>query len=852
MYCAQCRTRLVATHDKLVGLYRCSSGHLVCEKCTKEANGSCGVCGTRNLRFTSLNSMFPVTKFATSNQNQNDTSFSSNDIGTSIYPPPLKSRTTSKTNIGQQYKQCGSVQTNAIRNVGGGSIADSVPKSIKNEILSCATEIVRLCRAQFETDVEEASSEPVPPPRVSSYGTPFEQRNPQSTVPPVPNFQHPNLQVPPSPYYPLNLNQAVPTIPYTSELSALLVENQRLQGANTELLQALNTTNQETAESVQSGHYTSSSSVASEHRDQKFQNNKRTQCSNSICNYAKQVERKKSSHLNAEESYQMNKVHEEPCTSDFKELVLENKRLKSRNKKLIIALNNANQESMHSKSTSHMPMLPGIRSQQEHTRHFTNNAGKSRSVQNHVMDMRNKDSNKTKVQNNHSAKTYTVCKGVRKRSPDPAMKAENKVKEQPIKNHSKNKLKNVQEIPARNEESSFDSSDSECNEVFYQLKNKLPNCHVKGSKKNKHEPHIRRQNSRAGGMRKKTDQHSDVRLQKLISVMHEGPQHSKSVKLARAKEAHSTISKDKKEINIDKTRNLCRKMYRTLAKQKAQANDEVSDSPRPLRETYTKSEMAKMASQVARAKYIQSKLSIKVVGRKLLTDPNPIAQFDIMEYPLKSISSLELLAAQRKCIKTINAKKDILPLHPFPCSEGHCKMHVFSADFTKHVHNDHSYLHTDRLLPRTYRNFFININEALCDAPRSHYLYLVKNKIRNLGTLVFQDVLPLLIMTARLRLSDMIECDEQISPAEDIDFLIIWMCGLEPESRPLGATLAIWKPAVERSKCHFVYSGRIFKAAHNTTTLNVYKSGKCILLTPQQQRALLVRDQFLQMQIYVH
>ncbi|XP_067645871.1 uncharacterized protein [Eurosta solidaginis] len=238
------------------------------------------------------------------------------------------------------------------------------------------------------------------------------------------------------------------------------------------------------------------------------------------------------------------------------------------------------------------------------------------------------------------------------------------------------------------------------------------------------------------------------------------------------------------------------------------------------------------------------------------TEPPP--QFQLIT--CSNIMAADLILAKGRFInmKPIPACQLTIPRPPIKCPESSCERMIFVSDFNKHLIVDHSMLPMERIAPRQCKNFFLDPKLAHCGISKCHLLYLIRDKITDLGSSKFKDFLPLLVMSTRIRLSDLCGIDVQEYPEfgeseANTEYLVIWLTGIVPEEFPVGVSLTVWPRSGQVPTCHMVHSGEMYSVRRSQEVKDVCRSGQMLLLSTSEIQLLTNGSkEMLELQIVVH
>uniref|UniRef100_A0A0A1XSD3 Mucin-16 n=1 Tax=Zeugodacus cucurbitae TaxID=28588 RepID=A0A0A1XSD3_ZEUCU len=240
----------------------------------------------------------------------------------------------------------------------------------------------------------------------------------------------------------------------------------------------------------------------------------------------------------------------------------------------------------------------------------------------------------------------------------------------------------------------------------------------------------------------------------------------------------------------------------------------------------------------------------------LCKEPPP--QFQLVT--CSNIMAAELLLSKGRFInmKPLPACHLTIPRPPIKCPESSCQRMIFVSDFNKHLIVDHSMLPMERIAPRQCKNFFLDPKLAHCGTSKCHLLYLIRDKVTDLGSSKFKDFLPLLVMSTRIRLSDLcgIDAREFAKSEQSVinpEYLMIWLTGIVPEEFPVTTSLTVWSRAGQIPACHMVHSGEMYSLRKSQEIRDVCRSGQMVLLSSSEVHLLTnAGKEMLELQIVVH
>uniref|UniRef100_W8BTM1 DUF4729 domain-containing protein n=1 Tax=Ceratitis capitata TaxID=7213 RepID=W8BTM1_CERCA len=241
------------------------------------------------------------------------------------------------------------------------------------------------------------------------------------------------------------------------------------------------------------------------------------------------------------------------------------------------------------------------------------------------------------------------------------------------------------------------------------------------------------------------------------------------------------------------------------------------------------------------------------VSNLICAEPPP--QFQLVT--CSNVMAAELLLSKGRFLnmKPIPACQLTIPRPPIKCPESACQRMIFVSDFNKHLIVDHSSLPMERIAPHQCKNFFLDPRIAHCGINKCHLLYLIRDKITDLGSSKFKDFLPLLVMSTRVHLSDLCGIDKRefTNPDNNPEFLMMWLTGIVPEEFPVTVSLTVWSRSGQLPTCHMVHSGEMYSLRNSQEPKDVCRSGQMLLLSATEVNLLTNSGkEMLELQIVVH
>lgn len=249
---------------------------------------------------------------------------------------------------------------------------------------------------------------------------------------------------------------------------------------------------------------------------------------------------------------------------------------------------------------------------------------------------------------------------------------------------------------------------------------------------------------------------------------------------------------------------------------------------------------------------------------RMLANAKPIAQepppdqFKIVSCSSDMLENLLMAKGHLISVKPMSACAINISRTPVQCPETNCQRMIFVSDFNKHFAVDHNHLPIERITPFQSKSFFLDPRLAHCDITKCHLLYLMRDKITDLGSSQYKDFLPILVMSSRINLAQMCSLNERdhhdlFADGISKEFIIIWITGIVPEQFPISVSLTVWAHTGQVPHCHMVYSGEMYSVRKSQRGIDVWRSGHTLLLSPIEINLLTKGgEEVLNLQLSVH
>ncbi|SPP86702.1 uncharacterized protein LOC117588432 [Drosophila guanche] len=162
------------------------------------------------------------------------------------------------------------------------------------------------------------------------------------------------------------------------------------------------------------------------------------------------------------------------------------------------------------------------------------------------------------------------------------------------------------------------------------------------------------------------------------------------------------------------------------------------------------------------------------------------AQFNTVPVTHKEL--LSVFTDKSHLLTDTGPKEMITSCNPVHCPVEQCHRVFFPSDLHTHLIYDHQTLNVERVGLRQTKTLYLHPKFAKLNEATSIMLYQVKDKIigRTKGVR-FGNLLPVLLMAARTRYSDVIGLNKQ-TPEE---ILLVWLCSFRPTNIRIFGTVSV-------------------------------------------------------------
>uniref|UniRef100_B4N4Y9 GK20473 n=1 Tax=Drosophila willistoni TaxID=7260 RepID=B4N4Y9_DROWI len=198
-------------------------------------------------------------------------------------------------------------------------------------------------------------------------------------------------------------------------------------------------------------------------------------------------------------------------------------------------------------------------------------------------------------------------------------------------------------------------------------------------------------------------------------------------------------------------------------------------------------------SKIGRTK----QLALRKGKKPEYVDELPYSQFTTLPCNRKEI--LYLLDIKPEASNNANVAQELfISRAPVFCPDDDCKRITFIADFNRHLLYDHRALTMERINVRQSKTFYLDSNVVLLNKPKCHILYLIREKVIDTHSKKLRELLPVLVMTSRVRLSEMfgpssaVELHGVSHQALNAEMFVIWLTSFIPRDHNVIGTICVW------------------------------------------------------------
>ncbi|XP_064544613.1 uncharacterized protein LOC135432743 [Drosophila montana] len=216
-------------------------------------------------------------------------------------------------------------------------------------------------------------------------------------------------------------------------------------------------------------------------------------------------------------------------------------------------------------------------------------------------------------------------------------------------------------------------------------------------------------------------------------------------------------------------------------------------------------------------------------------DPPP-AQFSTL--PCSPNELISLLSLKREVLQPHVARPLKVCRSPIFCPDADCRRMFFISDFNDHLTHEHPSLAMERITPCKAKTFFLDTRVTLLNKAKCNMVYFVKDKFIDKNTEKYPDLLPVLVMTARLQAPEFFTSNNPGKPRSnarpsgpDHEIFLIWLTSIRPDDVKIVGTISVWptssRPIVEYL---MVQTNEVYNIRSAQKLKTIYNSNRVMAL----------------------
>ncbi|XP_023174128.2 uncharacterized protein LOC111601670 [Drosophila hydei] len=232
---------------------------------------------------------------------------------------------------------------------------------------------------------------------------------------------------------------------------------------------------------------------------------------------------------------------------------------------------------------------------------------------------------------------------------------------------------------------------------------------------------------------------------------------------------------------------------------------------RPLKPKRLLSKLHMLVSTVQRARFrgfpedpqklLQSLTTADLMKHR---DPPP-AQFSTL--PCSPNELISLLSIKREVLQPHMTRPLKVCRSPIFCPDADCRRMFFISDFNDHLTHEHPALPMERISPCKAKTFFLDTRVTMLNKAKCNMVYFVKDKFFDKNTEKYPDLLPVLVMSARLQSTEFFRSKDSeplsccTGSAPDQEIFLLWLTSIRPDDIKIVGTISVWptrsRPIIE-------------------------------------------------------
>lgn len=239
----------------------------------------------------------------------------------------------------------------------------------------------------------------------------------------------------------------------------------------------------------------------------------------------------------------------------------------------------------------------------------------------------------------------------------------------------------------------------------------------------------------------------------------------------------------------------------------------MRDDP-DLRPKHLLSKLHMLVSTVQRARFRgfpedpQKLLNNLTAAELMKTRDPPPAQFSTL--PCSPNELINLLSIKREVLQPNATRPLKVCRSPIFCPDSECRRMFFISDFNDHLTHEHPALPMERIAPCKAKTFFLDTRVTVLNQAKCNMVYFVKDKFFDPNTNKHPDLLPVLVMTARLQTTEFFSTRDSETLTKgsantccppDQEIFMLWLTSIRPDDVKIVGTVSLWptrsRPIIE-------------------------------------------------------
>ncbi|KAH8365782.1 hypothetical protein KR093_004365 [Drosophila rubida] len=238
----------------------------------------------------------------------------------------------------------------------------------------------------------------------------------------------------------------------------------------------------------------------------------------------------------------------------------------------------------------------------------------------------------------------------------------------------------------------------------------------------------------------------------------------------------------------------------------------------------------------------------------------PLPQFQTLPCPRKEL--VQLMQIKREVVQPHHIRPLKICRVPIYCPDSNCRRMFFISDFNEHLTHEHPSLVMERVAPGQVKTFFMNTCATPLGKSTCNMVYFVREKFFDKNTTKYPDLVPILVMSARFRITEFFtsgfDSEPQLLPAQhcgpDNEVFLIWLTAVRPDDAQIMATISVWPASKEPVAEYLIVStNEVYDIRCTQKLKNLYASNRILMLSGNAiNRMTNAGNTFLAVQVLIH